>query len=132
MSWEKTRVSFEIKTQTEAKIQKIVSEQLLSGSVPDAPTLAMGAEYYYMLGRNLDTGLTLVDLALRIKPTSWYYALKTDILTKKEEYAEAIEAVKLNLNYLKSNPENWTKDQYDRVLSDLKIQMKMLEEKIKK
>ena len=132
MSWEKTRASFEIKTETEKKVAKMVNDQLLSGKIKDPQTLAMGAEYYYFLGRDLETGLALVNRALDIKINSWYYSLKVDILTKSKRYTEAIETLKLNMAYVTTNPENWTKEQLHNVLEGQELQMRELQSQIKK
>ncbi|HYI79227.1 MAG TPA: DUF2911 domain-containing protein [Chryseolinea sp.] len=130
ISWEKTNITFEVKTETDKKIAKMVNEQLLSGKIKDPQLLAMGAEYFYFLGRDLETGLALVNQAIDIKTSSWYYALKVDILTKSKRYSEAIETLKLNIAYVKTNPENWTKEQLETVLEGQEMQMKELRSKI--
>lgn len=132
ISWENTRTSFEIETETDKRIVKMVNDQLLSGKIKDSQALAMGAEYYYFLGRDLETGLALVNRAIDIKTSSWYYSLKVDILIKSKRYAEAIETLKLNMIYLKTNPENWTKEQLDNVLGEQQLQLTELQNKIKK
>lgn len=132
ISWENTSASFKIETETDKKIAKMVSDHLLSGEIKDPQTLAMGAEYYYFLGRDLETGLALVNRAMDIKTSSWYYSLKVDILAKNKRYTEAIEALKLNMAYVKTNPENWTKNQLDSVLNGQELQIKELQSKIKK
>lgn len=131
ISWEKTRVSFEIKTETDKNVAKMVNEQLLSGKIKDPQLLAAGAEYYYFRSQDLEIGLALVNLALGIKTSSWYYALKIDILTKSKRYDEAIETLKLNIAYVKTNPENWTKEQLDQVLKGQETQMRELRRKSK-
>lgn len=131
ISWEKTRISFEIKTGTDKEITRMVNDQLLSGKINDPQALAMGAEYYYFLGRDLETGLALVNRAIDIKESSWYYSLKVDILTRSKRYAEAIETLKINMAYVKTNPENWSKEQLDNVLKEQQLQMKELRRKIK-
>lgn len=132
ISWDKTRVTFAIKTETDKKIAKMVNDQLLSGKIKDPQLLAMGAEYYYFLGRDFETGLALVNRAIDIKPSSWYYSLKVDILLMGKRYAEAIETLKLNMAYVKTNPENWTKEQLDGVVKGQEVQMRELQSKIKK
>ena len=132
ISWENTRISFAINTETDKKVAKMVNEELLSGKIKDPQLLAMGAEYYYFLGRDLETGLALVDRAIDIKTSSWYYSLRVDILTKSKRYPEAIETLKLNMAYVKANPENWTKEQLDNVLKGQELQMIDLQSKIKK
>jgi hypothetical protein len=132
ISWGNTGISFGIGTETDKKIAKIVNDQLLSGKIKDPQTLAMGAEYYYFLGRDLETALALINRAMDIKNSSWYYSLKIDILTKSKRYAEAIETLRLNIAYLKTNLENLTKEQLDNVLGEQQMQLKELESKIKK
>ncbi|HZI25025.1 MAG TPA: DUF2911 domain-containing protein [Chryseolinea sp.] len=131
ISWENTTVAFEVKTETDKKIAKMVNEQLLSGKIKDPQLLAMGAEYFYFLGRDLETGLALVNQAMDIKSSSWYYALKVDILTKSKKYSDAIETLKLNMAYVKTNPENWSKEQLENVLQAQEMQMKELRSRIK-
>lgn len=48
ISWENTRAYFEIETETDKRIAKMVNDQLLSGKIKDPQTLAMRAEYYCM------------------------------------------------------------------------------------
>jgi len=111
---------------------KIVNEDLLSGKIKDPQLLAMGAEYYYFLDRDLETGIALVSKAIDYKITSWYYSLKVDLLTKSKRYTEAIEILKLNMAYLKTNPEKWTEEQLGNVFEGQEIQMKELQNKVKK
>ena len=132
ISWENIRASFEIKTETDKKVSNMVNDQLLSGKIKDPQILAMGAEYYYFSGRDLDTGLALVNRAIDIKTNSWYYSLKVDILTKSKKYTEAIETLKLNMAYVKTNPQNWTKEQLDNVLEGQELQMTELQSQLKK
>jgi hypothetical protein len=131
ISWEKTRVAFVIETETDKQIAKIVDEQLL-GKSKDSQLLAMGAEYYYYLGRDLQTGLALINEAIAIKIISWYYTLKIDILSKSKRYAEAIETLKLNMAYVKPNPEKWTDEQLSSVLEEQAAQMRELQNKVRK
>lgn len=130
ISWANTRIAFGIDTQTDESLKKMVNEQLLSGKVKDPQVLAMGAEYYYFKNTDLETGLKLVNKALEIKEKSWFYGLKTDILTRSENYKEALETLKLGMDYVKSNPENWTKDQELSVSKEQEIKMKELLNKI--
>lgn len=132
ISWENTRVTFEIKTETSRKISKIVDEQLLSGNVKDPQVLAMGAEYYYFLNQDLETGLALINRAIDLETKSWYYTLKVDILTKSRKYSEAIETLKHNMAYVKKNPENWSKEELSNVVKEQELQMNELQSKIKK
>jgi hypothetical protein len=131
LSWEKTHVAFKIKTETDQLVMEMVTEDLLSGKIKDPQLLAMCAEYYYFLDRDLETGIALINKALDYKQTSWYYALKVDLLTKRKQYTEAIETLKLNMAYVKTNPERWTEEQLNNVLEGQEIQMRELQKKTK-
>lgn len=130
LSWEKTRVSFKIKTETDKKVMKMVNKDLLSGKTKDPQLLAMGAEYYYFLDRDLETGIALINKAMDYKITSWYYKLKVDLLTKSKKYTEAIETLKLHMAYVKKNPEKWSEDQLRNELEEQETQIKKLQFKI--
>jgi hypothetical protein len=86
-----------------SKIDKIVEGQQLSEKLKDPVLLATEADYYYFQLQELDIGLALIDRDIDIKG-SWSYALQIDILTKSERSAEAIETLKTNRTYVKSNP----------------------------
>ncbi len=132
ISWEKTRIAFEINTQTNENLKKQVNEQLLSDKVKDPQLLAMGAEYYYFQNKDLETGLKLINKALEIREKSWYYGLKTDLLTKSKKYEEALKTLKIGMDYVKNNPENWTEEQQTSVSKEQEIKKRELLSKIKK
>ncbi len=132
ISWEKTRIAFEINTQTDKNLKKLVNEQLLSGKVKDPQLLAMGAEYYYFQNKDLETGLKLINKAIDIEKKSWFYGLKTDILSKSKKFKEALETLKTGMDYVKTNPENWTEEQQVSVSKEQEIKMKELLSEIKK
>lgn len=131
ISWERTSTSFTVDTETDEALVKLTNDLLLSKESLDSQRLAMGAEYYYFANRDLEMGLALVNRALDIQVNAWYYSLKTDILVKSERYAEAIETLRQSMSYVKSNPENWSKEQLDNVLAGQLIQMKELQSQIK-
>lgn len=131
ISWENTHVTFPILTQTNKRLMKMVNEEFLKGKVKDSDVLAYGADYYYFLNMELETALKLVDKAIDLKKVSWYYNLKIDILTKKNQYEEALETLKTAIDYVKTNPENWTDERRLRVSEAHEIKMKDLLSKIK-
>jgi hypothetical protein len=132
LSWENTRVAFSVKTGTREEIAIMVKEDLLGGKIKDPLVLAMGAEYYYFLNQDLESGLALVNKALEIKNDSWYYSLKVDILSKLERFPEAMETLKIGINYVKTNPEKWDDEQMRSVQENHAIRMKELQGRIKK
>tara|TARA_R110002051_G_scaffold290773_2_gene354477 strand:- start:9619 stop:10440 length:822 start_codon:yes stop_codon:yes gene_type:complete len=132
ISWENTRVSFEINTQTDKHLVKMVNEEFLSGKVEDSDVLAMGADYYYFLDMELETALKLINKAIELRKVSWYYDLKIDLLTKKNRYEEALETLKTAMDYVKINPENWTEERQRSVSEGQERKMKDLLGKIRK
>lgn len=132
ISWENTRVTFGIQTQTNKRLMKMANEEFLSGKVKDSDILAMGADYYYFLNIELDTALEFITKAIDIKKVSWYYNLKTDILMKRKQYKEAIETLKIGIDYVKNNPENWTEEQQQSVSEQQQLKMTDLLSKMKK
>lgn len=131
ISWENTRVTFEIKTQTDKSLMKMVNEELLAGKVKDSDVLAVGADYYYFLNTELETALKLINLAIDLRKVSWYYDLKIDILTSRKQYEEALETLKIEMDYVKTNPENWTEERHQRASEEQERKMKDLLRKIK-
>ena len=92
----------------------------------------MGAEYYYFQNKDLETGLKLINKALDIEKKSWFYGLKKDILCKSKKFKEALETLKTGMDYVKTNPENWTEEQQVSVSKEQEIKMKELLSEIKK
>ncbi len=132
ISWENTAVTFGIRTQTDTRLMKLVNEEFLSGKVKDPDVLAMGADYYYFQNIELETALKLINTAISMQKVSWYYDLKVDILTKRERYKEALETLKIAMDYVKTNPENWTEEQQRSVSKQQEIKMNELVLKIRK
>jgi hypothetical protein len=130
LSWENTRVAFKINTETDKQVMAMVTDDLLSGKIQDPQLLAMAAEYFYFEGRDLETGIALINKAIDYKETSWYYALKMDLLTKSKMYNAAIETLKHNMKYVKTNPEKWTEGQLANVLEEQALQLKELQGKV--
>lgn len=131
ISWENTRVTFEIKTQTDKRLMKMVKEEYLSGNVEDPDLLAVGADYYYFLNTELETALKLISRAIDLRKVSWFYDLKIDLLTKRKQYKEALKTLKTAIDFVKTNPENWTDERRLMVSEAHAIKMKDLLSKIK-
>ncbi|MFS4466719.1 DUF2911 domain-containing protein [Maribacter sp. 2210JD10-5] len=131
ISWENTRVTFQIKTQTDKRLMQMVKEEYLSGKVTDSDLLATGADYYYFLNTELETALKLINRAIDLRKVSWYYDLKIDLLTKRKQYKGALQTLKTAIDYVKTNPENWTDERQLRVSEAHAIKMKDLLSKIK-
>lgn len=130
ISWENTRVSFPIMTQSNERLMKMVNEEFLSGKVKDSDVLAMGADYYYYLDIELETALKLINKAIELRKVSWYYDLKIDLLVRRKQYEEAIKTLELAMKYVKNNPGNWSEERLRRVSEAHEIKMKDLLNKV--
>lgn len=131
ISWENTSVTLEIKTQTDKRLMQMVKEEYLSGKVKDSDLLAAGADYYYFLNTELETALKLINRAIDLKKVLWYYDLKIDLLARKNQYEEAVKTLKTAIDFVKTNPENWTDERRRRISEAHAIKMKDLLSKIK-
>ncbi|MFK7813614.1 MAG: DUF2911 domain-containing protein [Maribacter sp.] len=131
ISWENTRATFKINTQTDKLLMQMVKEEYLSGKVKDSDLLASGADYYYFLNTELETALKLINRAIDLKKVLWYYDLKIDLLAREKQYEEAVKTLKAAIDYIKTNPENWTDERHLRVSEAHEIKMKDLWSKIK-
>lgn len=131
ISWENTRVSFPIMTQTNERLMKMVEEEYLSGKVKDSDVIAAGADYYYFLNIESETALKLINRAIDLKKVLWYYDLKIDLLAKEKQYEEALKTLKTAMDYAKASSESWTEEQQRRVSESQEIKMKDVLSRIK-
>lgn len=131
IAWENTAVSFKIETNTDGKFRGLVAKQLKSDN-KDPEFFALAAEYYLFRNEALDQALRLVNRAISLKENSWYYSLKVDILKRTGRYAEAVDVLKMAIAYEKTNPENWSKVQFDEVLNGREATMKELQTMLQK
>ena len=131
IAWENTGVAFTIHTNTDKKLTQLLNRQLASKN-KDAGLFALAAEYYLFRNDQLDQALRLVNRALSLKVDSWYYSLKVDILKKSERYTEALDVLKIAIAHDKTNPENWSKEQFDEVMNDRAATMRELQSKVQK
>jgi tetratricopeptide (TPR) repeat protein len=95
ISWEKTQISFEVKTESDKVVNDFVQQHLLTDKSKDSDQYAAAAEYYYFLNKDLDRAVLLIDKAIAMKNESWYYRQKVDILELQKKYKEAIDVATL-------------------------------------
>lgn len=105
ISWEKTRISFEVKTESDKVVNDFVQQYLLTDKSKDSDQYAAAAEYYYFLNRDLDRALVLIDKAIARKNDSWYYRQKIDILELQKKYKEAIDIATLAISIDQKRPD---------------------------
>jgi len=105
LSWEKTRISFKLNTESDKAVNDFVQQQLLTNKSTDPDEYTTAAEYYYYLDKNLDRALMLVNKAIEMKNDAWYYAQKIDILERQKKYKEAIDCATLAISLNNKRPE---------------------------
>lgn len=103
LSWENTQVKFTLNTGTDEKIDSYVKESLLSGKSQNPGLYATAADYYYFGNKELETALTLVDMAIKKGPEPWHYRLKMDILERMNRNEEAIKVAQSAIEFINEN-----------------------------
>ena len=92
ISWEETTVSFTVKTQTDARMEAFIQDSLLTGIYNDGGEYALATEHLIYLNKQLDTALTLADLAIKKGGESYGYVMRMRALIALERYQEALKA----------------------------------------
>lgn len=91
LSWANEQVHFKVGTTSDKRTMDFIQRSLLTGKSSDPDEYATGAEYFIYRNTELDKALSLIDKAIQIKETAWYYRLKTDILENQKKYGQAID-----------------------------------------
>jgi hypothetical protein len=91
ISWEKTRVSFKVETDIDAKIMSSIDKTL--NPKPEANTYFAAASYYYESGKDMNQALSWVNKATEMnKDAFWMMHLKAKILKKMNDVNGAVAA----------------------------------------
>jgi hypothetical protein len=80
----------------------------------------------------LDTALVLDNKAIKLKPSSWFYRLKIDILEKQHKYKEAIETANALFDVLQKNAkeEGWSAETLRITTETNKTRIELLKMKL--
>ncbi|NND63332.1 MAG: DUF2911 domain-containing protein, partial [Flavobacteriaceae bacterium] len=93
-SWERTQVSFLIKTTTNEEVNTQIKSNLLTGKNTVADDYAGGASFLLSRDTDLITALDLANRAIQLDPQSeWARNLKIEICVKLEKYQEALDEI---------------------------------------
>jgi hypothetical protein len=132
LAWERTEIKFQIDTGADKKTAAFISENLLNDKSRDPSQYAEAIEYYYFLNQELDKALVLADKAIAIRPRSYYYRLKIDILEKQKKYKLAIEAAIAGLNVLPKNATElgWDDETLRIASEEFKLRIDSLKQKL--
>lgn len=110
VSWEHVSLHFDLKTTTDAKVMRYITEELMTGKIKDHGEYAMAADYFIYQGENLHDALTLTNTSIELGGKGFPYRLKMDLLENFMRYSEAIEVAELGLAWAKVRPlddEKW-------------------------
>ena len=134
LAWEKTEIHFKIETGADKKTDDFINNNLLTNKSNDPNQYATAVEYYYFLNKNLDKALILVDKAIQLKPNSWYYRLKIDILEKQNKYNEAIETAnaQFRIQQKEAKEYGWSPETLRIATEETKTRIELFKIKLKK
>lgn len=131
LSWEHVSMHFDLKTSTDEKVMKYITEELMTGKVKDPDEYAMAAGYFIFKGENFHDALRLTDKSIALGGEGWAYRQKMELLESFMQYPEAIEAAKKGLAWAKVRPlddEKWRQQEIDAWTENIKrIQAKIKE-----
>jgi type IV secretory pathway VirB9-like protein len=95
LEWEKTRVTFNVSTDIDAKISASIEKTL--NPKPDANSYFSAASYYFENDKDLNKALDWVNLAIAARPDAfWMVHLKAKIYKKLNNKVAATEAAMLS------------------------------------
>ncbi|MEL6192180.1 MAG: DUF2911 domain-containing protein [Bacteroidota bacterium] len=99
LSWEETTAFFEVKTQTDAKVDAFLQDSLLTGISDDWEQYALAVEhllYHNMISPEV---LSLADFSIQKGGESYAYAMRVRALISLKRYEEALEAIAVGEEY---------------------------------
>jgi tetratricopeptide (TPR) repeat protein len=133
LAWEHTEILLKVETGTDNRTNDFINNNLLTNKSNDSDQYATAVEYYYFLNKNLDKALILVDKAIALKPKSWYYGLKIDILEKLGKYNEAIETANSAFEILQNDAKEygWNAETLRIAKEETKSRIESLKVKLK-
>ena len=102
LTWENTKVSFTIETETNKAVEKQIKELLVDG--PSAGTYFGAARFYLENDKDLNQALTWINKAIEKRPEAfWYIHQKAKIQGKLGDKKEAIKTAKISLEMAKAS-----------------------------
>ena len=127
ISWANTQINFDILTSTNEKIQKLISEELLTGNNKVSDIYAGAASYLAFREIDYTNALKLAEKAIELdKNNEWVYGIKIEIYEKLKLYDNAITEINRALEILGKNKENRI-EEIKKLESDYKRLNKLLE-----
>lgn len=102
LSWEKTRITFDIETNANAMVEEQIKKVLIDG--PDAGTYYAAAKHYLDNNKELEKALEWINLAILQRPNAfWYVHTKARIQAKLGLKKDAVKTANESLKMAESN-----------------------------
>tara|TARA_R110002167_G_scaffold128570_4_gene310910 strand:+ start:962 stop:1825 length:864 start_codon:yes stop_codon:yes gene_type:complete len=118
ISWANTQINFDIETSTNAKIEKLIQEELLTYKNQVSNIYAGAASYLVFREIDYANALKLAEKAKQLdKNNEWVYGIKIGIYEKLKLFDDAISEIKQALEILNKNKEN-RKEEIEKLESD--------------
>jgi len=115
--WEKTSVSFTIKTDLDSKLSKQIAEVMGKDSRP----YYQSANWYYENGKDLKTAYEWVNKAVDANPNAfWVLHLKAKIQKSLKDYNAAIATATISLEKAKADGDEAYVKNNEKLINDIK------------
>jgi hypothetical protein len=106
LAWENTAVKFEIATLTNEHIEQELS--VLTPESKDHESLGAAAYYFLRTGQPSDRAMKMVDQALALEKTPWYFETRMNLFAANGRYAEAQKVLDEAVEFLlEAKPDYW-------------------------
>ena len=127
VSWANTQIEFDIETSTNEQMEKLIREELLTGTNQVSDTYAGAASYLVFREMDYENALKLAEKAIELdKNNEWVYGIKIEIYERLKLYDNAITEINRALEILNKNKEN-RKEEIKKMESDYKRLTKLRE-----
>ncbi len=94
LSWENTRIGFDVITGTDAEMVEYIDEHLLARKSNVSDRYAGAAEYLYYQNRDDRKAVALANIAIELDESNgWARRLKRELYERQEMYPEALETI---------------------------------------
>lgn len=117
MIWDKTKVTFNITTEFDAKVMKSIETNLATDKRP----YYQAATYYYDNGKDLNKALEWVNKAAEISPKAyWVFHTKAKIQMKLKDYKGAIETAEKSMALAKEDKDDTYVKMNEKLIAEAK------------
>jgi tetratricopeptide (TPR) repeat protein len=115
ISWENTRISFDILTTTDEETMRFINEQVASNKGKDADLYAGAAEYLPYQGKDLYLALSLANKAMQLDKNSWAVNVRLKLYETLGYYDELIKNFEQEIDVTKKAKYESEKDRQAKI-----------------